>query len=297
MTRFYKRKTLAQKAFSLIEISIVIVIIGILIAGVSEGIDLYNDSKLLRAKNLTRSSRVGRIPGLVAWYETTLENNFSAGTSAYSDIKNITENIFINRWKDINPSSLNLNHAIQNVSANQPKIIIDKESSLPVVNFVKTSLQFLSLPDGTVPYGNSEYTVIIVSNPNSFCTCAVLTSGNAGTNLANSFRYDIYNNGFHNYWFNVDIAINSSLTVKKNSIITIFYDLAQRKGYVNGALKVSVASSNRASTKINNRIGRSNSGDYFDGNIGEIIIYDRALSDKERADVELYLSKKWGIKI
>jgi prepilin-type N-terminal cleavage/methylation domain-containing protein len=35
-----------QKAFSLVELSMVILIIGILIAGVSQGIDLYGDFKL-----------------------------------------------------------------------------------------------------------------------------------------------------------------------------------------------------------------------------------------------------------
>jgi hypothetical protein len=36
---------------------------------------------------------------------------------------------------------------------------------------------------------------------------------------------------------------------------------------------------------------------YFNGTIAEIIIYSRALTDKERQGVETYLSKKWGIKL
>jgi len=91
------------RAFSLIEISVVILVIGILIAGVSSGIDLYNEMKIATARNLTNNSRVGRIPDLVAWYETTLKKNFSTGTSTYQDVENITKNTKINRWKDINP--------------------------------------------------------------------------------------------------------------------------------------------------------------------------------------------------
>ncbi|MBM3590130.1 MAG: prepilin-type N-terminal cleavage/methylation domain-containing protein [Alphaproteobacteria bacterium] len=49
-----------RKAFSLIEISVVILIIGILIAGISQGIDLYNDFNLTKARNITKNSRVGR---------------------------------------------------------------------------------------------------------------------------------------------------------------------------------------------------------------------------------------------
>jgi prepilin-type N-terminal cleavage/methylation domain-containing protein len=57
-------KNLHKKAFSLIEISVVILIIGILIAGISQGIDLYQDSRLAIARSLTQNSRVGRIENL-----------------------------------------------------------------------------------------------------------------------------------------------------------------------------------------------------------------------------------------
>jgi len=59
-----------KKAFSLVEISVVILIIGILISGVSQGIDLYEDFRKNSAKSLTLNSRVGRIPDLLWWIET-----------------------------------------------------------------------------------------------------------------------------------------------------------------------------------------------------------------------------------
>jgi len=42
-----------KKTFSLIEISVVIVIIGILVSGVSSGIDLYSDFRITSARSLT----------------------------------------------------------------------------------------------------------------------------------------------------------------------------------------------------------------------------------------------------
>lgn len=286
-----------HKAFSLIEISIVILIIGVLIAGVSTGIDMYNDMKIASARNLTINSRVGRIPDLVAWYETTLENNFSSGTSSYNDIKNISKDQVINRWKDISPMSLVKKHATQNTLANQPKIIIDKDALLPVVNFTSASAQFLNLPDGTVPYGNSAYTVIIVSEVFAPCSCGILGSGTYGTNnVTNSIRYSLAS-GLSNYWWSVDLSMSSVITSGKNSVLTFIYDLTKRDGYVDGVLRGSVASSNRASTQLNNTIGTTNGTEYLNGNIGEIIIYDRDLSTKERQDIEAYLIKKWSIKI
>jgi len=35
----------------------------------------------------------------------------------------------------------------------------------------------------------------------------------------------------------------------------------------------------------------------YQGDLGEIIIYNRALSDFERQQIEQYLSKKWAIKL
>ena len=74
-----KEKYKSQKlAFSLIEISMVILVIGILIAGISQGIDLYQDTKFSIAQTLTKNSRVNRIADLEMWLETTLDDSFVA---------------------------------------------------------------------------------------------------------------------------------------------------------------------------------------------------------------------------
>jgi len=66
-----------RQAFSLVEISVVILIIGILITGISSGIDLYSDFRIANARNLTASSRVGRISDLALWVEANSEKSFS----------------------------------------------------------------------------------------------------------------------------------------------------------------------------------------------------------------------------
>ena len=69
-------KTKNLKAFSLIELSIVILIIGILVAGVTQSSRLIREFKLTTAKNLTRNSPVSSIKGLYFWFETTSESSF-----------------------------------------------------------------------------------------------------------------------------------------------------------------------------------------------------------------------------
>jgi hypothetical protein len=38
-------------------------------------------------------------------------------------------------------------------------------------------------------------------------------------------------------------------------------------------------------------------GNWLSGGICELIVFQRALTDKQRAVVEKYLSQKWGIKL
>ena len=84
-----------QKAFSLVELSMVILIIGILIAGVSQGIDLYEDFRINTAKTLTLNSRAGRVPDLVSWIETSMIDSFD-------DVEE-KDGLTISNWYDINP--------------------------------------------------------------------------------------------------------------------------------------------------------------------------------------------------
>ena len=41
--------------------------------------------------------------------------------------------------------------------------------------------------------------------------------------------------------------------------------------------------------------GRAIPGNYMDGSIAEMIIYDRAVTSSERTQIETYLNDKWSI--
>jgi prepilin-type N-terminal cleavage/methylation domain-containing protein len=292
-----------KKAFSLIEISLVVLIIGILISGVSLGVDLYNDFRLATARNLTINSRVGRIEDLVAWYETTNQNVFSKGTSAFEDLNIIEENQVINRWKDSNSKSFIKLDATQTSSGSQPKIIFDKATSLPIVRF--DSGKFLNLPNGTVPDGNQAYTVIFVSKIDTDCGCPVLTSGvfdfNAKT--CNYFEY------FSTYRFSNKYPSAGVQTPGPSNIVSpnkfqIFSSVYNQntvtvyinKNYWSGGSSPLYTIDNK---ETNNFIGRGNrpSANFLIGSIAEIIIFNRNLLNSEREDIENYLSKKWSIKL
>ncbi|MBP7709944.1 MAG: prepilin-type N-terminal cleavage/methylation domain-containing protein [Rickettsiales bacterium] len=85
------------KAFSLIEISIVILIIGILVAGVTQSSRLIAKSKLQTAQTLTKSSPVAGVRGLLFWFEPTLDESFISSET--------NDQTVITQWNDINPQN------------------------------------------------------------------------------------------------------------------------------------------------------------------------------------------------
>ncbi len=69
-------------------------------------------------------------------------------------------------------------------------------------------------------------------------------------------------------------------------------DKSGKKTYINGML----AGSSEDKSNLSN-IGQLTLGKSYQGQIGELIIFARALTDEERESVEDYLSNKWNGKI
>ena len=72
-------------AFSLIELSIVILIISILVAGVTQSSRLVRMMRLSSAVQITNSSDVNSINDIVFWLEPTKDFAFGVGTNASFD--------------------------------------------------------------------------------------------------------------------------------------------------------------------------------------------------------------------
>jgi prepilin-type N-terminal cleavage/methylation domain-containing protein len=295
-------KNLHKKAFSLIEISVVIVIIGILIAGVSQGIDLYQDMRLATARTLTQNSRVVRIPDLVSWYETTSLKSI--------DSSQAVDGREISTWFDINPNTILPKNATQNITARKPKY--NYRNPLPLINFNGiTNGQFFNLPDRTIPFGDSNFTIFLVLQLASDAKNGNNDVFSAGMWVAPIALFRLYKDSskymFQNFSGGgsgtVYIAKTSNLPTNKLAIFTATYTNSPSRlltAYANSIQYDSLGVANARVTSENyNMIGGNSWVDFefFRGDIGEIIIYDRALSIRERVEIEQYLSKKWAIKI
>lgn len=79
-----KNKNKINTAFSLVEISVVIIVIGILISGISSGIDLYQEYKITAARNYTINSKVSRIPDIGFWMDTTRLKSLETASGSFT---------------------------------------------------------------------------------------------------------------------------------------------------------------------------------------------------------------------
>ena len=286
----------SKNAFSLIELSIVILIVGILIAGVTSSSRLVKRMKVITAQNLTQSSPVPSIKDLAVWYESSLDKSFV--DSEESDGTPITT------WFDNNIQSSFKYDFKQPTVANQPKFSEGIINGLPAVKFDGTDDFMIANSVGINGKGFSAFVVgQRLAYPGTWQTYL--------TGLAASHNDDCISGSFIMFaeWtsafgscFNNNQWTYSNIAHPGNGTPYI-YDLVvsptNNSVFFNGA---NVTSTNSTFTysfdslRIGCRFSNGN-GNFLNGYISEIIIYARALNTEERKSVESYLSKKYSIKI
>ena len=280
-----------QQAFSLIELSIVILIIGILVAGVTQSSRLVRQIKIKSIQNITLNSPIPSIKDLMMWLETTQEKSFIDTEQQNSSTVSI--------WYDNNMTSIDKNNAISPAATNYP-IYVEN-----VFNGVIPSLRF----DGVNDYFNFNSSAMLNTN---FTVFAVESRRSAGINqfflggsttgnfhigyvnstTIRSGRYGVIGSDFFDY------AI-SAYTSPTPRIHTFLHSSTLGKKYwINGGLTPEASSNNTLTlTVYSGVIGNTEGNWFYSGDIGEIIIYTRALSNEERMAIEEYLGKKFQIVI
>lgn len=284
-------------AFSLIEISMVILIIGMLIAGISQGIDLYQDAKLSTARTLTKNSRINRIPDLELWLETTLDESFISSEKIH--------NSNISSWLDINNQSNFKKSVSQSATAQKPKYILQAfDNSLPAVQFDGSDDNF---PFNSTYMNGGNFTIFVVEQRRSAGTHKYFIGGGGsgvfhlGYSESSKIRVGQYGSPDANFF---DYTINSFKTTEIIPRIHSFIlsSTNGKKYWLNGGGAPDKSSSNLTTlSNFSGYIGVTEfstaTPHHFNGDIGEIIIFSRELNDKERIDVEKYLSKKFNISL
>jgi hypothetical protein len=153
-----KRQNL--KAFSIIEISVAILVIGILVAGITQASRLVGESGLRVARNLTTSSRVASLDGLVFWYEPTLESSFSTTDAV--------DKAVISAWNDNNPQNVQKLNALAGQKTDSTKATYNLAPSSTAANtggptYVRKGINGLPTLRFTNTT-NSSYRYLVVDN-------------------------------------------------------------------------------------------------------------------------------------
>jgi len=288
-----------KKAFSLIELSIVILIIGILVAGVTQSSRLVSMMKIQSVRSLTLNSPVPSIQGLTLWFETSLDKNFATGSSGtYTENPSPDNNSSIAKWNDINPVSSDKFNAVQPNIAEQPIFIENAINNLPVLRF--SGNKFLATTTAIFDSAFSVFMVVTRSLDGSW-RCIIsdinpsignkLCAGQDATNTWTLYRP-----------FSTGTA--TILSSAKNT--PVIFEVHSRGINASNSIFANLYINSTSSTTItispayignSGAIGKTDGGDFWSGDIAEIIVFKRMISTDERLDVEKYLAKKYAIKI
>jgi type II secretory pathway pseudopilin PulG len=288
-----------KKAFTIIEISIVLLIISAIIVGVTTGKTMIGKSRLANAKSLTQKSVINDMgDDLIAWYETSLESSFEA-----SEIK--TDGSYITVWKDSNKSTTKKNNAIAPANTGNQPILVQNVfyNSIPGLRF--SGSQYLSF-DGA-KFTRNSYTVFVVEQRRSSQVNNYFIGGdtNYGSSKPNTkmhlgYRYNATLTQAH-YYNDLDISI-APYSSPTPTIHTFFFNNSVGKKYtLNGKNSYTATPSQLKPMESFNyaRIGYSGSSPsvYYIGDLAEIIMFKRSLKTEEVKAIESYLGSKYGIPI
>lgn len=151
--------------------------------------------------------------------------------------------------------------------------------------FATGSTGWFSKASGTnLPTGNSNYTFSAwIQLASSWGNQGIMSIGPFGSgNQSNALRTD-GTNAYYNYWWGNDFRATSSLSPATQWFnIVAKYNGTSRTLWVNGVqLSGSNSGTGHNVTTSALQIAKTVSAEYLQGNIGQALIYDRALSDSE----------------
>ncbi|GDX36331.1 hypothetical protein LBMAG18_08420 [Alphaproteobacteria bacterium] len=293
---YQKKQNNKHQAFSLIELSIVILIIGILIAGVTQSSRLVSQFRLTSARNITLSSPVPTIKDLALWFDAVNEKAFDS---------QISDGAGIAYWQDTNPMNTTQFRFIQNTASDQPLFTTNGINGLPCLRFNSsnnmTKMTLSSL--GSYPRNNTIFMIMQWHTLNTTINQSMFLAIHG--EIDNS-EFAINSPSNFNFYFWPGAGNNLVGTIPNNTsyVMRRIYNSAINFSglHLNGNLTASSTAnllgnySNNGTTSmtLGNHIGSFRT---FGGLIGEFIIFNRALSNDEIIDVERYLSRKWSIKL
>jgi hypothetical protein len=231
------------------------------------------------------------ISGLQLWLDasdtTTLFDASSGGSQVTTDGSTVA------RWQDKSGASY---HALQGVANARPLLKTAIQNSKPALRFDGLN-DCLRIP--TIPL-NTSITIFVVGN---FINAKPFLIEHSANSESNSGFY-LYGNYFSSWQFRRDAAshigtISQSLSTGAMALYSLRYDTVASVAK-NGSLLLNtgLTGSTVANTSVTtalNICSRNQTGAFSQGDLCEVVIYNSAITDAERAQVDEYLNNKWGV--
>lgn len=243
------------------------------------GIGIAISNSIGNIGNMRGSFIPGLLPDLQLWLDASRSSTITKDGSDK-----------VSQWDDL---SGNKNHAIQGTGVNQPTFTDNHINNKSVINFDGGTEEMnltstLSLSD--------EFTGFFTANNDDTASTRTIFGHTAYSNKISVINPEkafirMIDGGSSDSTQNyLAQSVTGIQTIQRNS-----------------SDKVDMAFDSAAFTRLFSDIAQSGTADYnivgsdgtfnWQGDIAEIIIYNRALSISERKQVEVYLSNKWGVAI
>ena len=287
-----------KKAFTLIELSVVLILIGIFIVGVVKGGGILNAARLASARSLTVQSPVPQINGLIAWYETSHKDSFKI-IEAF-DASQITT------WYDIAPGSKpNTTSAKNKLTRTASSAVLYQVSGINKIPSIKFSGAANAMLAGLTDFYQyrslAKCSIFFVAMPLT-SSLGIIADGGSG-----AYGVSLVAINPPNIYFNLTTGVSTgtgsnpaSIASNGSYITAAYFNGATSGAYVNNAATMAGGGTINPGTNTLRGLtigaGRDGSSG-FNGLISEVIVYDRLLKIQERRDVMKYLSKKYGIAV
>lgn len=196
----------------------------------------------------------------------------------------------VTKWADKSGRGYDVS---QSTSGYRPVYTTNVLNSKPIIRFdgtddVLTNTSFMNF---------TNITMIGVGKYNSGDTTQAIAEVSTNTtNRGALLFYETADSKFRSWDGTMDSTVYTE-TLPVTHIFSGVSDGTNDYYYVDGSLKQSVASGTLTSTTDRVHIGQLVSATTYamKGDIGEVLVYDRALTNSERESVESYLASKWDI--
>ncbi len=223
--------------------------------------------------NTSTTFSPGSISGLVTWLDAN-DNSKIVQTSGA-----------ISQWTDSSSAARNFT---QGTASKRPTYVANGLNGKAVVHLAAASGQTLT---NSVNVGNSN-TIIYLSRQSGGTNGRMLSGlvDNWLLGYWNGYKAQAYFNGWvygNGGPYVSDAGWQIFSEAENAGINTAFYWNGIQMGFTSGGTGPNGLSLN----------GHQGISEFSDGDIAEVLVYNRLLSDVERGKVEKYLSDKWGINI